>query len=118
MPGLAYWVSLVAGSHQDTRDIDDQAQLQCTAVYQAVSSGCAYFPHSDVSGCAEMGQLLRLATLMPAVPAMHLSSDPTGCMGAGSTMNLLMDIGIYGTLCKELGLEFRSLISPLRIDRG
>jgi hypothetical protein len=22
-------------------------------------------------------------------------------------MNLLMDIGIYGTLCKELGLEFR-----------
>jgi nucleoside-diphosphate-sugar epimerase len=24
-----------------------------------------------------------------------------------STMNLLMDIGIYGTLCKELGLEFR-----------
>ena len=28
-------------------------------------------------------------------------------VGAGSTMNLLMDIGICGTLCKELGLELR-----------
>ena len=28
-------------------------------------------------------------------------------VAAGSTMNLLMDIGIYGTLCKEQGLEFR-----------
>jgi hypothetical protein len=32
-----------------------------------------------------------------------------GCkpLHAGSTMNLLVNIGIYGTLCKELGLEFR-----------
>lgn len=109
MPCLACWVSLEAGSHQHTRDTEYQAQLQCTAVYQAVSSGCAYFPHTDVSGCAEMGQRLRLATY--ASCACHLSSDPTGCMCAGSTMNLLMDIGIYGTLCKELGLEFLCALS-------
>jgi hypothetical protein len=30
-------------------------------------------------------------------------------MAAGSTMNLLVNIGIYGTLCKELGLEFRQV---------
>jgi hypothetical protein len=27
-------------------------------------------------------------------------------------MNLLIDIGIYGTMCKQLGLEFRCV--PLR----